>query len=201
MIKRKGIIGGTFDPVHNGHIDLAYDAMKLLKLEKILFIPAGNPPHKVSKVITDSDIRIDLLKRAIENEHRFELCTYEIQKKGLSYTYETLMYLKNKEPETQWYFITGADCLIQIDTWKNVETIMSLCNFVVFTRPGYDLAQVNNQKDRIEKKYKKNIILLESSNINISSTELRNMIKEKKDIRKYVSIDVYNRISELKLYS
>lgn len=199
MVK-KGIIGGTFDPVHNGHIEIANEAVNLLDLEKLLFIPAGNPPHKTDKIITNADLRICMLNMAIRNINKFELCTYEVDRGGLSFTYETLSYLKHKEPNTEWYFITGADCLMQLESWKNVNIIMSFCNFVVFTRPGYDLHELYIQKKMIEKKYNKEIIFFESANINISSSDIRYMIKNNKDIKGLVPREVKEIITEKKLY-
>jgi nicotinate (nicotinamide) nucleotide adenylyltransferase len=100
---KKAIFGGTFDPIHIGHIHIAYEALYNLNLDKIIFMPAGNPPHKNKKKITDAQIRYDLVKRAIESEEHFEISDYEINKKENSYTYETVELFSELQRNIEWY--------------------------------------------------------------------------------------------------
>ncbi len=179
---RKGIFGGTFDPIHNGHLHIVYEALYNLNLDKIIFMPSGNPPHKTDKVITDAWIRYKLIEEVIRNEKRFEISDYEICKKGLSYTYETLRYLNKLEPDTQWYFITGVDCLMNLYTWKNIQGILNSCKFVVFIRNGYNREDILRQKQEVENIYEKEIIFLELPILDISSTSIREKIKCGKNI-------------------
>lgn len=179
---RKGIFGGTFDPIHNGHLHIVYEALYNLNLDKIIFMPSGNPPHKTDKVITDAWIRYKLIEEVIRNEKRFEISDYEICKKGLSYTYETLRYLNKLEPDTQWYFITGVDCLMNLYTWKNIQGILNSCKFVVFSRNGYNREDILRQKQEVENIYEKEIIFLELPILDISSTSIREKIKCEKNI-------------------
>ena len=160
-MKKKGIFGGTFDPIHNGHLHIAYEALYKLNLDKVIFIPSGNPPHKTDKVITDATIRYKLVKDVIQNEKKFEVSDYELKNESLSYTYKTLKHFNEKHEDTEWYFITGADCLMQLDSWKNINEVLSLCNFVVFRRSGYSMEDMLKQKERIEKKFNKKIIFLD----------------------------------------
>ncbi|MDD3223826.1 MAG: nicotinate-nucleotide adenylyltransferase [Clostridium sp.] len=197
---KKGIIGGTFDPFHNGHLYIAEQAIKLLNLDRIVFIPAGNPPHKKYKNVTDSKIRYKMLCHALKDEKCFEIDNFEILKKGLSYTYETLLYLKKKEPNTEWYFICGLDCLMELETWKNVNVIFSLCKLVVFAREGYDEIQVKKQKEAEEKKYGKKIHLINLPKLNISSSYIRECIESGEDISNIVPEAVNKDIINLKLY-
>jgi nicotinate-nucleotide adenylyltransferase len=200
MIK-KGIIGGTFDPIHNGHLYIAHEALHMLSLDSILFMPAGNPPLKTERKKTDASIRYELVKMAIRNEKRFSLSSYEIEQKGISYTYKTMEYLKAVEPETEWHFITGADCLINLSLWKNVERILEACRLVVFNRPGFTKENILQQKKKIEEHYKKEILFLDLNLLEISSTAIKNMIKEGRDVSYLLPESVYNTVLELGIYS
>lgn len=197
---KKGIIGGTFDPFHKGHLYIAKEAIKLLDLDKIVFMPAGNPPHKKDKNVTDANIRYKMLCDALKDEKYFEIDDFEVLKKGLSYTYETLLYLNKKEPNTQWYFICGLDCLMELETWKNVNVILSLCTLVVFAREGYDQVQVKKQKEAEEKKYGKKIQLINLPKLNISSSYIRECIENGRDVSNIVPEAINKDIMKLKLY-
>lgn len=200
MIK-KGIIGGTFDPIHNGHLYIAHEALHMLSLDSILFMPAGNPPLKTERKKTDASIRYELVKMAIRNEKKFALSSYEIEQNGISYTYKTMEHLKATEPETEWYFITGADCLINLNLWKNVERILVACRLVVFNRPGFTKENILLQKKKIEEHYKKEILFLDLNLLDISSTAIKNMIKEGRDVSYLLPESVYNTVLELGIYS
>lgn len=197
---KKGILGGTFDPLHNGHLNIAYEAAERLKLDKILFMPSGNPPHKKDNLVTDSFIRYKMVENAIGDETIFEIDSYEIDKKELSFTYVTLEYLNKKEPDTEWYFISGADCLMEIESWKNVKRILELCSFVVFNRPGYEYADLKRQRERIEKKYNGNIIFLDLPLMDISASYIREKIKNHNNISYLVPESVLKDINKFKLY-
>lgn len=199
MIK-KGIFGGTFDPIHNAHMYIAYEALYQLELNKIIFMPGGNPPHKRDKNITDSNIRYELIKLATRKENCFEVSSYEIDKKSLNFTYETMEYHKAMEPDTEWYFITGADCLRDLHMWKNIDRIFNVCNFVVFNRPNVDKDFLMKEKLRIEKLYKKDIIFLDLKLIDISSSMIREMIRKNMVADYFIPSGVYNTIQQLGLY-
>ncbi|WP_027625007.1 nicotinate-nucleotide adenylyltransferase [Clostridium lundense] len=200
-MKKQAIFGGTFDPIHNGHLHIAYEALYKLNLDKIIFIPSGSPPHKSNKKITDGYIRYEMVSMSIRDEKKFELSDYEIKKKGLSYTYETLEYFKNKFPQVKWYFLTGVDCLMELNGWKKIDAIMDICEFVVFNRPGFDKCDILKQKARVEEKYNKKIIFLDIPLLDISSTDVRRLIREKKNVRYFLPEGVYNTITQLKLYT
>lgn len=196
----KGLFGGTFDPIHFGHLYIAQEALHRLRLDNILFMPSGNPPHKTTKNKTDANIRYELVKMAIKDEEKFVLSSYEIDSKGLSYTYKTLEYLKWKEPDTKWYFITGVDCLMELDLWKNVADIFKLSTLVVFNRSGYKKEEILYQKKAVEEKYNVEIIFLDINPVDISSTEIKNMLKEGKGVSHLLPLNVFNKIVELDLY-
>ncbi|MGH4125896.1 MAG: nicotinate-nucleotide adenylyltransferase [Clostridium sp.] len=179
---KKAIFGGTFDPIHIGHIHIAYEALYNLDLDKILFMPAGNPPHKRDKKITDAQIRYDLVKRAIESEDHFEISDYEINKKENSYTYETVELFSEFQSNIEWYFLIGVDSLMELDKWKNVDRILNSCKIVVYNRTGFTVEEVARQKRYIEQKFNKKIIYINMPIIDVSSTSIRNNIKAGREV-------------------
>lgn len=197
---KKGIFGGTFDPIHNGHLNIAYEALYALNLDKIYFMPTGNPPHKNVQGVTSPSLRYEMVKTAIRDEKYFDVCDYEINKENKSYTYETVAYFKKKETETLWYFITGADCLFNLEKWKNIREIFRNCKLVVFERKGYNKKEMLEQKKYIESRYNTDIILIKAPILEISSTDIRKSIKLGKNINFLIPQGVYNTILNLKLY-
>jgi len=199
-MKKVGLLGGTFNPIHNGHLYIASEAMEKLNLQEILFMPAGNPPHKRNKPILDAKLRMEMVSLAVGDYKDFTLCDYEVNKQGYSHTYETLKYLKSVYEDIEIYFITGGDSLAEIFTWKNVDEILSLSHFVVFNRPGYTLEELLSQKKRVEEIYNKEIIFLDLLQLDISSTDIRNRIKNNSQYKFFLPDRVYNFIEKLNLY-
>jgi nicotinate-nucleotide adenylyltransferase len=200
-MKKKGIFGGTFDPIHNGHLYIAYEALNQLGLDEVIFMPSGNPPHKTQKNITDGNIRYELVKAATRCEGRFAVSDYEIRKKGLSFTYETVEFLNKAGGDgTEWYFITGADCLMDLNGWKNVDRIFNACTFVVFNRPGYDKNSLLEQKKAIESRYGKKIRFLDLLLLEISSSGIRESIRAGREVGYFLPGGVYNTVKQLGLY-
>lgn len=194
-----GIIGGTFNPIHLAHLYIAYEAKCQLNLDKIIFIPTGSPPHKKDMEILEASLRYNMVYEAIKNYEDFEISDYEIEKKGLSYTFETLEHFKNDDNEL--YFITGADCLMDIEKWKYPEKIFRLCNFVVFNRAGYSKKNLRIQKEKIQQKFNTNIIFLDIIDLEISSSIIRNRIKEGKRIDFFMPKEVLEYIITNNLYN
>lgn len=199
-MKKIGVLGGTFDPIHNGHVYIAYEAYKNLELDEVIFMPSGKPPHKRNRQITNDEIRYLMVEKAIEPYSFFTISNYEIEKNGLSFTYETLKYLKDSLGEVELYFITGADCLIQLDLWRNVDEIMNLSTFVVFNRPGFEKIDLLTQKGKVENKYNTKIEFLDLLNLEISSSLIRERIAKSLDVRFFLPEGVLNIIKEKKLY-
>lgn len=200
-MKRCGIIGGTFDPIHYAHLYIAYEAKIQLNLDKIIFMPAGIQPFKAENKVTDSWLRYDMVKQAIEPYEEFSVSTYEIDKEGLSFTYETLEHFKNiLGEECELFFITGADCLMSIDKWREVSKILSLCTFVVFSRGGFDNEVLKRRKEEVEEKFKCNIIILNLKQLEISSTDIRERVKNGRRIDFFVPEKVNRLIIENNLY-
>lgn len=197
---KKAIFGGTFDPIHNGHINIAYETLYKLHMDKVIFMPSGNPPHKRSKKVTDAYLRYEFVKMAVSGEKKFEVSSYEIQDKSLSYTYKTLEHFKKLEPDTEWYFIAGFDSLMDIDKWKNVESIMKNCTFIVLVRSGYKSDHVLAQKKKIEQKYNAHIILLDIPILEISSTGIRDKIRKNQNVSHLMPKEVYYAVKEIEVY-
>lgn len=195
---RVGIIGGTFDPIHLAHIYIAEEAKKKLNLDKVIFMPAGIQPLKTDKKVTEASLRLEMVQKAIEGKIGFEVSDYEIKKEGKSYTYKTLEHFYKEYKDL--YFITGADCLLGIDKWKEMDKIFSLCKFVVFTRPGYNNEELVNKKRFVEEKYNGDIILLEVPGIHISSTDIREKIINNEKVDDILPAVVLDIIKEKGLY-
>lgn len=198
---KKGIFGGTFDPIHNGHLYIAHEAMEKIGLDEVVFMPSGNPPHKTEKKKTDAVIRYELVKMAVREENRFTVNSFEIDNLGLSYTYKTVEHFKSLEPDTDWYFITGADCLAELGSWKCVDRILKASTLVVFNREGYNRDYLIAEKKKVEELYKTNIIFLEVKPYPVSSTEIRHLIRKHREVGFLMPSNVYNTILELQLYN
>lgn len=197
---KKAILGGTFDPIHIGHINIAYEALYRLHLDKVIFIPNGHPPHKDNDMVSESAIRYEMVSRAIENEEKFVVSDYEINKNKSCYTYETMTHFSNVEPDTEWYFIAGVDSLMTLDTWKNLGVIMEKCTLVILSRDGYNLDEVYRKKAEFEEEYEKEIIMLETPLIDISSTEIREKILHDEKVYYLLPEGVEEVINKYNLY-
>ncbi|MEK6732339.1 MAG: nicotinate-nucleotide adenylyltransferase [Candidatus Omnitrophota bacterium] len=174
---RIGILGGTFDPVHNGHIYLAKKACVKLRLDKMIFIPSYLPPHKKGVKVTSARHRLNMLKLAIQDNKKFKISDMEIKRRGRSYSVETLRRLRKKYgKKTELFFITGSDSLKELDKWKNLPEILRLCRFVVVERPGFKI-----------KNLPKGFVALKINAKNISSTNIRNRMKKNKPLGRLIS--------------
>jgi nicotinate-nucleotide adenylyltransferase len=184
-----GILGGTFDPVHNGHLHLAKKACEKLRLDKIIFIPTYLPPHKKGAQVTPAKHRYAMLRLAIAGHKKFQLSDMEIRRKGRSYTVDTLKALRKQYgAKTELFFITGSDSLKELNKWKNLPEIFTLCRFVVVERPGF----------KVTKKLA-GFILLRVGAKNISSTEIREKISSS-SLKSAIPADIRGYIDTHKLY-
>jgi nicotinate-nucleotide adenylyltransferase len=138
--RRIGVLGGTFDPVHNGHLAIAGHVLKLMQLDSILFIPAARPPHKVHLHLTPFSHRLAMLECAVKDNPRYFVSSMEEQRKGPSYSIDTLKELReNFDTDVRLFFIVGMDAFVEIDTWKDYHLIPGLADLVVIDRPDYPL--------------------------------------------------------------
>ena len=187
-LKRVGILGGTFDPVHNGHLILASQARSLLKLDKIIFVPAYIPPHKRRK-ITHIKHRLAMLRMALRGEKGFCISPFEVNRECKSYTVNTLKYFRKEMPDTRLFFLSGSDSVDQLHTWRDLDDVFRLAKFIVAKRPNFSCSR----------KYKQ-IQFLRIPALAISSSEIRNLARNKQNIKYLVPDTVEKYIIKHKLY-
>lgn len=138
MIKRLGMYGGSFNPVHNGHLIMARDALEMAGLDKVLFIPAAAPPHKLTHEIVDGMHRLEMLKLAVQDDDRFMVSDEELARGGISYTIDTVRRIHERYPDTELSLIIGGDTLTELHTWKDINRLLDLCEIITMARPGYE---------------------------------------------------------------
>lgn len=178
-----GILGGTFDPIHFGHLIIGEQAREELGLDKIIFIPTGNPVHKQELKVSDAKIRYEMLRLAIEDNECFEKSSIEIDRKGKTYTIDTIKELKKEYDKEQIYFLIGEDSLFQIEGWYKFNELKEMCNFVVCRRAVRDEGKIIEKIECMEDKYDMNIYLLNTPIIEISSTKIREKAGNKNSIK------------------
>lgn len=201
-MEKIGIFGGTFDPIHNLHLQIAKNTKDLLDLDRVIMVPTGNPPHKNNAKVSSFQHRYAMVQLAIKDMAGFFVSDIE-NKVGLkkSYTSDTLDALKGSYPNDQLYFIVGSDSLFDIETWKNPKNIFDKAVLVVFYRPNVSsLDQLKDQMRYLEKKYGGNIKLIEVAGQNMSSTEIRNDLRDGQLSNKIIPNLVEEYIKEHKLY-
>lgn len=199
-MKKTGIMGGTFNPIHMGHLIIAEKAREQFHLDEVLFMPCGIPYTKNEDDVLPKDIRAEMTRLAIEDNPFFDISTIEVDKDGSTYTYETLEQLRSDNPNTEYYFIIGADSLWKIEGWREPEKIFANCHLLAAVRDGKSAVEMETQASYLKDKFGASIFLLNSSNIEISSTMIRTLVKEGSSIRYFVPEAVYDYIIKNKLY-
>ena len=201
MEKRKvGIMGGTFDPIHIGHLILGESAWEQFGLEKVLFMPSGNPPHKTERDGASNEQRVEMVRRAIASNEHFELSLDEMHEKGYVYTKETLKRLRAVHPDTEYYFIMGADSLLTFHTWKDPQAIGDQCVLVAAVRDQMPADELDLQIGKLRETYHADIRKLESPNLDISSHMIRSRCRGGESIRYYVPDAVREYIYDRGIY-
>ncbi|WP_242944372.1 nicotinate-nucleotide adenylyltransferase [Oribacterium sp. WCC10] len=199
--KKVGIMGGTFDPVHNAHLSLGQCALSQLSLDEVWFMPARDPYFKKKKNVTPAKLRCDMTSLAVSGHPGFRLSLFELEREGETYTAETLELLSEKFPDIHFYFIIGADSMYQIDTWWHPENIMKLCTLVVAGRHYPDgQRSFQEQVNYLRERFQADIEVLDFSETDISSTMIREMVAEGRDISLLVPEAVMHYIEEKHLY-
>ena len=199
--KKIGILGGTFNPIHYGHLILAENALVQYHLDKIWFMPAGNPPHKKASEILDIKDRIEMVSLAISDNSKFELFLYEAKKSGICYTAQTLSELKEKYPENEYFFIMGADSLVDFDSWRNPDIICKKASILAAVRDDVDMQDLKAQINRLKKRYDADIFELNTPNFSVSSHNIRLRVRENETIRYLLPDAVIRYIEEHHLYT
>lgn len=200
-MKQIGIMGGTFDPVHNGHLLLGRQAYSEYALEEIWYMPSHIPPHKKDHRVADGKDRLAMLRLAVDGIPGFLVSDFEMRREGNTYTAQTLALLKEQYPDVRFSFIIGADSLFQLETWYHPEQVMALASLLVAGREYHAEHTLNEEAERLRQKYGADIRLLHSRMMDISSEEIRRLAAEEKDISAYVPAAVASYIREHGLYS
>ncbi|MGO1470576.1 MAG: nicotinate-nucleotide adenylyltransferase [Tissierella sp.] len=195
-----GIMGGTFNPIHLGHLILSEFIREEALLDKIIFIPTGKPPHKDYSTVVDGFHRKTMTKLSIEDNPYFSLSSMELESEHISYTIDTMMKLKEEYKDDDLFMIIGADSLLQIETWEKYDKLLKETNFIVADRLVKNSKDLLREIKRLNIKHNVKIKHLQSPIIDISSTKIRNMIKENKSIKYLVKEDVNKYILENNLY-
>ncbi|MDH7577214.1 MAG: nicotinate-nucleotide adenylyltransferase [Bacillota bacterium] len=173
--RRIGIMGGTFDPIHYGHLVTAEAAREKYRLQRVIFVPSGHPPHKDPGTVTDFWHRYLMVILAVVSNPYFEVSRLEYERGGVTYTIDTVREFRHRYgTDTELFFITGADAILEIFTWKQSEELLAMCRFIAATRPGYDLGQLNSLLGEF---YQGAVSVLEIPVLSISSSDLRRRVK------------------------
>ena len=204
LLKRIGILGGTFNPIHMGHLIMAEEACQHHHLSKVLFIPTYIPPHKYVNDLAEAHHRNHMVKAAISGKSRFEVSDLEIMREGKSYTIDTVQEILNHYgKDSEVFLIMGADSLNELELWKNIKSLSQLCHFVIVNRPGFKTEASARLVEIIgnDKVLDMERLRIEIDPIGISSTEIRKRLKDGIEIQGLVPECVEAYIKERGLYS
>lgn len=193
-------MGGTFDPIHFGHLVTAEEALVQFNLDKVIFMPTGNPARKLERQVSAPEHRYLMTVIATSANPDFDVSRLEIDRPGLTFTVDTMLAMREMYGHhADLYFITGADAVFEIATWKDAERFKGLCRFIAATRPGYDLnAAVEEHREALDKL---DIDFIEVPALAISSTDIRQRVAEKRPIRYLVPEPVAAYIAKYGLYA
>lgn len=199
--KSIAIMGGTFDPIHNGHLVTAEAVRHRFKVDRVVFIPTGRPAHKTDKQVTHNEHRYLMTVLATMRNENFDVSRVEIDRPGITYTIDTIEALKKIcRPDVRLYFITGADAIHQIMSWKEPERLLTLCDFVAVTRPGYRKNQMFEEIGEIREKFASRIHYMEVPALAISSSDIRERARKGEPIKYLLPQEVEDYIHKFKLY-
>jgi nicotinate-nucleotide adenylyltransferase len=189
---RLGLMGGSFNPIHYGHLAAAEEAIAEFNLDKIIFIPCGQPPHKDGRGLAAAEDRYLMTALAIADDPRFEVSRYEIEKPGASYTVDTMRHFKEELPDAELYFITGADSIEELDTWHDPERLFDYGHLIGATRPGYTVDRAPKVAERV--------IWMEIPALGISATDIRKRLAENLPVTNLLPAGVLEYIRSRGLY-
>ena len=196
-----GIFGGTFNPIHLGHIRLGQLVLDEIKLDKILFIPDNTPPHKSNKELASGMDRLEMINISLKDHKNMESSDIELKREGKSYTYETLLELKKQNPNDELFLLTGADMFLTLDKWREPETIFETANIIGVPRVDSDFEKMEAYAENVIKPMGARIFMLSKTVFDTaSSTYVRDNIDDYQKIRDMITPEVYGYITEKNLY-
>ena len=200
-MRKIGILGGSFDPVHNGHISLAKHAVEIGGLDEVVMIPARIQPFKQDRIPASGEDRFNMLAMAADDDDYITVSRYELQQEGVSYTYLTMRHMQEFFGEdTRLYFITGTDSFLKLDTWKNAPELLTKYSYIIGTRPGYRQEEYEEAYERITSTFGTEVISMKWTEPDISATQIRKMIADGEPIDHLVPPEVDRYIREHGLY-
>lgn len=196
-----GIMGGTFNPIHIGHLIIGEITRQEYCLDEIIYIPVGDPPHKPSKEIARAEHRYNMVAKAIEDNSKFRLSDIEIRRTGKTYTIDTLEELNRVyRGDVEFYFIVGGDMLLELKGWKRADELFRKCVFVVYNRWGFSNDKVKKEVENLRRLYAAQILFVHGPLIDISSTYIRDSIKNGISVKYLVPDNVLHYIEENGIY-
>lgn len=193
MGDRLGIFGGTFNPIHHGHLVAVQESMLEVSLDRVLFVPTHNPPHKPSPKVSSTH-RTRMTERALRNNDRMKVSRIELEREGPSYSINTIEALRKKYPDDRFYLMIGGDELVQFTEWKDWESILNQCDLIGMNRPGTDENQ-STDHDVMD-----NTRFVDIPEIEISSTLIRNRLQDGQPAEFFLPESVHEYIKEHQLY-
>ncbi len=188
-----GLFGGTFDPVHIGHLIIAESAMETAGLDRVVFLPAARPPHKTDEKLSPFEDRLAMTSMAVKSSSYFEVSDLESRRPEISYTVDTLETYVKEHPDDRVFLILGADSLVNLTTWKNPNRLMELSRFIVYPRRGFD----PEQADAV---FRGHSILLTDPVVDVSASWIRERIRAGHCVRYWLPSGVYDYVTERQLY-
>lgn len=202
MNPRIGIMGGSFNPVHIGHLIAAQDAMDHMGLQRVIFVPAAQPPHKHGVPLASAADRVAMLRLAVGDDPRFEVSTDEIDRGGVSYTVDTLRRFRDRMPGAELHLIVGGDSLLELHTWREIGEILATAEIVTVGRPGVAIPELTSRTLRLPEPWPERLArnVVAGHHIEISSTDIRNRVARRQSIRFLVPAAVERYISDYGLY-
>jgi nicotinate-nucleotide adenylyltransferase len=210
-----GIFGGTLNPIHFGHLRTAEEVREAISLDKVLFVPSAFPPHKRKEEMETPYERIEMTRIAIEGNPYFDFSDMEVKRGGFSYSIDTVDEVKKGLPGAEIYFILGVDAFFEIDSWKEYRRFLSLCNFIIVTRPGYEKKSLGEslplevrsdfcydaEKGRYRHASGHSLFFLEITLLDISSTDIRKRLRAGRSVKYLIPEKVEEYIKNKKLYT
>jgi nicotinate-nucleotide adenylyltransferase len=194
---RIGVLGGTFDPIHYGHLRMAEEAREQLSLDRVIFVPNRVSPFKVGLSATPWDVRAEMARQAIAGDSRFSVSMLELNRPGPSYSVDTLRALRAEEPAAEWYFLTGADAVRDLAGWREPEALLEMATLVAFGRPGVTLRDIDAA---LPERLRSRVVFRTMPLLDISATDLRGRVAAGKSIRFLTPPAVERIICECGLY-
>lgn len=199
-MKKVGILGGTFDPIHMGHLILAQTALEQFSLDEVMLMPAAQPPHKAENQITPANLRLQMTAAAIADNDRLVISDFELHREGNSYTYKTLDLLHRAYPYTEFYFIMGADSLRDFAGWRYPERIAKSCVILAANRDDAPDKELLALIAQVQRTFDADVRLLTIPGVELSSSDLRRRVQEGHSIRYLTPAPVLRIIEENHLY-